>query len=701
MSRDPEPVETFEPDLSPEYSDRFDRLTDELLEYSDDLDREVAIKDETMSIENEVDEGEEIDLEDAKYLSALEVLLDLLEMGYDIEKESEFKIVRPDLEKYKQEPEKYKEHERTILQKERMVQFQDDSVREFIRDMEAEHGNTGSVCRLITDGEDLYSDIEHLQDKERDEIIDELDDIIQPYIQVADTGEKCPHTRLDLRDIWRYFRYTWLTPYNTVPGRNVNLIIRDAARENHPVMGIACLASSMMNLTDRDLYIGWTIDALEEELERKKQVHESEEMLPEDKRTPDQKTRTVEHTEWLETEKEYEERVDEFSSSMRDSLEGIMEEKLETIRYDDFIEEYDYLTEERILDPDDKVLEILEEIEEEASEKIDNDEATDPNEFDTWEERSETELFRKKRATNLREVLDRRRYFVENKDLDDREFLEQSVEDSQGKRALKTALKELKKRRVGAGMMNIMVCGAIPPYNHLVGGKLVAMAVTGPKPINEYKQKYEGYPSKIASSMKGEKVEKPNEVVFYDTTGLFEVGSAQYDRIRIPAQKGKMEYKELGYTSGYGSIQFGPDTRKRLAQVNKIVEGRRVVSGTFGEGIAPRMRKIRRGLKNTGLSGSLLKHDSKRIVYGVELAANAREYLLGQVDTPEYYWEFDDLEEEQQMVYDHWKERWASKRVQRDQVLDDIQEFARDEFILSSEIDEKQQQRISDFIVDS
>jgi len=27
-------------------------------------------------------------------------------------------------------------------------------------------------------------------------------------------------------DIWRYFRYTWLTPYNTVPGRNINFLIR-------------------------------------------------------------------------------------------------------------------------------------------------------------------------------------------------------------------------------------------------------------------------------------------------------------------------------------------------------------------------------------------------------------------------------------------------------------------------------------------
>jgi len=78
-------------------------------------------------------------------------------------------------------------------------------------------------------------------------------------------------------DIWRYFRYTWLTPYNTVPGRNINFLIRNAAKPKHPVMGIATLASPMMNLSVRDNYIGWTIDAVENKLQRKKRVHEYEE----------------------------------------------------------------------------------------------------------------------------------------------------------------------------------------------------------------------------------------------------------------------------------------------------------------------------------------------------------------------------------------------------------------------------------------
>lgn len=692
---------SYTPDLSPQFTRRFDALTDELIEYPKQLDREVAIKDEIKTVEQNLSD-EEISEDRVRYLGVLEVLLDLVEIGFEVRKNAEFKIVRPDPNRYKDDPEKYKEHERAILQKERMAQFNEQSVRDFIRKMEGDHRTNRSdhvgVKNLITDGKDLYESLEPLQDQPREEIVRALDTEIQPYIQIACKGEKCELTGLDLMNIWRYFRYTWLTPYNTSPGRNINFLIRDAAREHHPVMGIASLASSMMNLTVRDEHIGWTIDALEERLERKKRVHEYEEQFPKEERTHENQTRTVRQTEWLETEDEWEDRVDRICADTRDALETAIARSIENIRYDDFIQEYDHLTEEQFKHPDDRVFDILAEIEEDAQQVIDNENDQNPKKLDSWQERSETALFRKKRARTLQKLLRDRKYFEEHSDQLDTEFIQRGLENETGRRAIKTAMKEVKKRRAGAGIMNIMVCGAIPPYNHLLGGKLVGMALTGPKVIDAYRDKYKNTVSKIASSMKGEPVVKPEDVVFYDTTGLFEVGSAQYDRIRVPTDSGRIEYEELGYTQGYGSIQFGPKTRKRLSQVTEFVEGRQVVRGRFGEGIAPRMRKIRRGLENCGLDGDLLKHESRRIVYGVDLAENAKAYLRGETDAPAYYCSFDDTDAEQQSIYDYWKERWVSKRIQKPEILDRVAEFNKDEFVLSSEIGFAQRQ-LSDFIV--
>ena len=673
-----------------------------MIEFQEDLDREVAIKDEIRYVENEIEA--EVTEGQIRYLAALEVLLDLIEINYDIRKKSELHVVRPDPDRYKDDPEEFKKQERAVLQKERQAQFREESVREFVRKMERDtriNTNGGrSIIELITDGEELYQDLAPLQDQGQEEIAEDLEDVVQPYIQKVEKGKKCEHTELDLMDIWRYFRYTWLTPYNTVPGRNINFLIRNSAKPKDPVMGIATLASPMMNMSVRDNYIGWTIDAVENELQWKKRVHEYEEQLPEEKRTPDKKTRTDTTTEWLETEEEYEERVSEFCSDIREALEDSIKDAISNIRYDDFAEEHPELSEESFVNPDERVTEILKQIEEESEQTIEEGEDENPEKIEDWEKRSETALFRKKRARALQKLLRDQKYFEEHSDEGDVEFIRTGLNDESGRKAIKTALKEIKKERVGASMMNIMVCGAIPPYNRILGGKLVAMALTGPKVINMYQKKYGDYQSEIASSMKGEAVSKQNELVFLDTTGLFEIGSAQYDRIRVPTDNGQIEYDQIGYTEGYGSIQFGPETRKRLSQVTQLEEGRKVVRGRFGEGVSPRIRKIRRGLNNCGLETDLLKHESRRIVYGIDLAENSQNYLLGIDDDPEYYWEFDDPEIEQESIYQHWIDRWASMRAQKQEVLENIRKFDRQEFKLSSEIDfDKRQASLSEFII--
>jgi len=330
---------------------------------------------------------------------------------------------------------------------------------------------------------------------------------------------------------------------------------------------------------------------------------------------------------------------------LRKAVESAIDESIENVRYDDFIDRYDDLDEGRLRNSCETAFKRLKQLEglgmyvfkekpplvsevdnpDEDGNVFDPEEYDltpddlddvdikdeDPDSLDDWERKSETALFVKKRAHNLQNLLRDREYFLEHQDTeDDKEFIENAIDSDKGQKALRTALKETKKRRVGAGMMNIQVCGAIPPYNHILGGKPAAMALTGPEVINHYREKYEGYKSKIASAMNGEPVVKNNELVFLDTTGLFKTGSAQYDRIRVPSPGGEIEYDEIGKTEGYGSVQFGPSARKRLVQVTEIQEDRKAVKGRFGEGIAPKMRKIRRGLENLSLDGELLRHES-------------------------------------------------------------------------------------------
>jgi hypothetical protein len=90
------------------------------------------------------------------------------------------------------------------------------------------------------------------------------------------------------------------------------------------------------------------------------------------------------------------------------------------------------------------------------------------------------------------------------------------------------------------------------------------------------------------------------------------------------------------------------------------------VHSVFGEGVNPRLRKIRDGLNELGLSSDdLLNHGGPRLVYGVELAENARAYLLGMDKHPRYILGQNGPKQRTQQFV-RW---WLLPRIGRDDVL--------------------------------
>jgi hypothetical protein len=79
---------------------------------------------------------------------------------------------------------------------------------------------------------------------------------LPPTFRVSVPPPVCRETGLRLSDIWRYFRHTWVNIYRSVPGRNLMVLVRDRAVSNHPIVGIAALASSVIQQSIRDKWIG-------------------------------------------------------------------------------------------------------------------------------------------------------------------------------------------------------------------------------------------------------------------------------------------------------------------------------------------------------------------------------------------------------------------------------------------------------------
>ena len=247
------------------------------------------------------------------------------------------------------------------------------------------------------------------------------------------------------------------------------------------------------------------------------------------------------------------------------------------------------------------------------------------------------------------------------------------------RQALRSLVRRAKSERVGNAMADITVCGAVPPYSCLLGGKLVAMMAASPGAISAYSQRYARRPSVIASSLAGRPILRAPHLVLLGTTLLYATEPTQYTRVSIPCERlgGKpgesISYRLFGRTEGFGTLQFSEDAVDAMSQSLAQAEVGQRVHSIFGEGVNPRLRKIRDGLDMLGLSSDLLlAHGSPRLVYAVALASNFRRYLLGLDSDPDYPFPIRQAGKSADAIAAWWAERWLASRVKRASVLSEV-----------------------------
>ena len=175
------------------------------------------------------------------------------------------------------------------------------------------------------------------------------------------------------------------------------------------------------------------------------------------------------------------------------------------------------------------------------------------------------------------------------------------LEQNEVRVAINTALSSIKSRRIGTNLLEITTCGAVAPYNRMLGGKLVALLLLSPEVAADNQRRYGREATIIRSQLKNARVVPDTNLVWLGTTSLFSHGSSQYERLRLPAgviapDQPEIRYTYLGETSGYGTVQFADDTVRALDGLLQRRRGYRDVNGVFGEGASPRLRKLRAGL---------------------------------------------------------------------------------------------------------
>jgi hypothetical protein len=524
-------------------------------------------------------------------------------------------------------------------------QLRQPSVRSFVRAMEAPRLHQGrfvSIFDLMRDGSALADALEALTSR-REISVPDLQAVIDPYVAVVDPTSRCDFTGIRLLDIWRYFRHTWSNQYNSTPGRGMMLLIRDRAAPNHPVIGIAALSSAIVQISERDEWIGW----------QPAQVLERITQRP-----------TAADARWIR------ERLDASLSELY--VDDLVADGLfwPTMWTDPSPEDIAQLKKESQARRQDHARFVHA-----RSHK------TRPGDPEGWRLRAETDLFRSKRTAALADLLEARIALepILRRKNPSRSDLAAVLEDPRARRAIAGIARRAKAESVGTEIADLSVCGAIPPYGALLGGKLVSMLAVSPTVVRAYRSRYGHSNSEIASSMAGRAITRRSQLVYVGTTSLYGSGSSQYNRIQVPPgvlpnMKEPLRFHKLGRSKSYGTSHLSKGSLDALvAFADQSRTGRRINS-IFGEGVNPKFRKVREALDALGWpSDGLLQHGRERIVYGVPLVSNLLPYLLGRAATPKYIYDVS-TDDDVRLISEFWVERWLHGRVQQESVLLSLRE---------------------------
>lgn len=215
-------------------------------------------------------------------------------------------------------------------------------------------------------------------------------------------------------------------------------------------------------------------------------------------------------------------------------------------------------------------------------------------------------------------------------------------------------------------LMDAYVVGALPPYNKILGGKLISYILASNEIREIYKNKYQNVKTVI-------KKREASDLAMIITTSLYGKNSSQYNRIKY---NGEELYIPIGQTEGFGTLHISNQTFFALKQ---FIEAKGYsISYKFGDGANWRMRVLRTATDLLGLDSQvILKHSFQRGIYAIPLAHNWKQFLNGEEEKLNYR----DLPLEDLVKY--WRERWFFNRMKSNDVVRDVMSFAPSDFQIS------------------
>ena len=166
-------------------------------------------------------------------------------------------------------------------------------------------------------------------------------------------------------------------------------------------------------------------------------------------------------------------------------------------------------------------------------------------------------------------------------------------------------------------ILDAYVLGAVPPYNMLLGGKLVASLIRTRDIYNDFTKVYGNLRGIISKKAK-------NARLLVVTTSSSLGRSSVYNRLKL---EGVRYFADIGFTRGWGHFHIPDDLFFEMRNYLRELKHKYADKHRFGQGPNWRLRTTRAALTALGFKDDLLKHGIQREVFFCELATNARRML--------------------------------------------------------------------------
>ena len=201
-------------------------------------------------------------------------------------------------------------------------------------------------------------------------------------------------------------------------------------------------------------------------------------------------------------------------------------------------------------------------------------------------------------------------------------------------------------------MMDAYVLGAMPPYNLLLGGKLVACLIRTREVRDAFRSKYAESRGIISRRKKD-----PHLVAVTTTSALGP--SAVFDRLKLG---GLQFFKPIGFTEGWGHFHIPPDLFEMTREYLRLSGHRYAEGHRYGNGPNWKLRVVRQAFVMLNLNDDALNHGISREVFFCPLATNAIEVLAKRNRRAPSYANLQSVEDVGKLAVQRWMVRRGNTR---------------------------------------